>query len=324
MLLAGGAFLCSIRWQAWFGMPPEPEYYGDTLSHTFQTFVGDTVPGFYYDGLYWQDQTNPDTFSILLLGDIHSQMDSAQYSRLTVRHPEVDVYAQLGDWVERPYFYYYQHLYHALRGTRLDSIPVLHTPGNHEFIKGVFRHLPDSWYATFPAPDNGPIDFLGSTYYVDFPRLRFVSVDTHSLRRLVHYTRLQAWLRAVIEPVHAEGRMVIVQMHHPAFACAPHRYHVLNRLFIEPVLDEADVVFSGHDHLYCRQLPFVVINSSRKSYLPVDSSDDIWAASPKYALVDVYGAEPTDTIRVRTYLLDTCAMYDEFFVSLKDSRQDGR
>ena len=34
LLLAGGAVLCIVRWQAWFGMPAEPQWTGETLSYT--------------------------------------------------------------------------------------------------------------------------------------------------------------------------------------------------------------------------------------------------------------------------------------------------
>ena len=35
LLLAGGATVCVIRWQAWFGMPDEPVWTGDTLDYVF-------------------------------------------------------------------------------------------------------------------------------------------------------------------------------------------------------------------------------------------------------------------------------------------------
>ena len=34
-LLAGGAIICAIRWQAWFGMPAEPHWNGDTIGHLY-------------------------------------------------------------------------------------------------------------------------------------------------------------------------------------------------------------------------------------------------------------------------------------------------
>ena len=39
LLLVGGAALCVIRWQAWFGNPPEPALTGDTIGYRFRTFA---------------------------------------------------------------------------------------------------------------------------------------------------------------------------------------------------------------------------------------------------------------------------------------------
>ena len=42
-LLAGGATVCAIRWEAWFGNPPEPEYNEPIIAHQFITFDNDSV-----------------------------------------------------------------------------------------------------------------------------------------------------------------------------------------------------------------------------------------------------------------------------------------
>ena len=31
-LLVGGAVVCAIRWKAWFAIPPEPKWEGDTIT----------------------------------------------------------------------------------------------------------------------------------------------------------------------------------------------------------------------------------------------------------------------------------------------------
>ena len=80
LLLAGGAILCAIRWQAWFGMPPEPQWTGDTIDYVFP---------------YPSEGT-----TILMLGDIHNRLTQTDYDTLAARVPEADAVAQIRDWSE--------------------------------------------------------------------------------------------------------------------------------------------------------------------------------------------------------------------------------
>ena len=61
IILTGGIFLCAIRWNVWFGNPPEPIWTGDVLDYHFHTFGEDSVPGFEYTGLDWEDTKVPDS-----------------------------------------------------------------------------------------------------------------------------------------------------------------------------------------------------------------------------------------------------------------------
>ena len=38
-LLVGGAIICAIRWKAWFALPYEPQWEGDTTEVCFNTFA---------------------------------------------------------------------------------------------------------------------------------------------------------------------------------------------------------------------------------------------------------------------------------------------
>ena len=42
-LLAGGATTCAIRWEAWFGNPPEPEWTEEKINHQFITMSNDSI-----------------------------------------------------------------------------------------------------------------------------------------------------------------------------------------------------------------------------------------------------------------------------------------
>ena len=239
-ILAGGATTCAIRWEAWFGNPPEPEYNKPIIAHQFITFDNDSV----------SNALQRDTLSFLLLGDIHNSLTNSDMSLLSERHPDIQFWAQMGDWMERPYLCYEQMMYQSLLGTRLDSLPIVAIPGNHEYLKGVVKTLPEHWKTIFPNPQNGPARFLGTTYYVDFPQLRLIALDTDGLHRVSDYTQVAFWLKNTLR--NAGKKFTVVMMHHPVYSFAQGRSNLLMWLAFHSAMREADVVFSGHDHNYAR------------------------------------------------------------------------
>ena len=239
-ILAGGATTCAIRWEAWFGNPPEPEYNEPIIAHQFITFDNDSV----------SNALQRDTLSFLLLGDIHNSLTNSDMSLLSERHPDIQFWAQMGDWMERPYLCYEQMMYQSLLGTRLDSLPIVAIPGNHEYLKGIVKTLPEHWKTIFPNPQNGPTRFLGTTYYVDFPQLRLIALDTDGLHRVSDYTQVAFWLKNNLR--NAGKKFTVVMMHHPVYSFAQGRSNPLMWLAFHSAMREADVVFSGHDHNYAR------------------------------------------------------------------------
>jgi predicted phosphodiesterase len=239
-LLAGGATTCAIRWEAWFGNPPEPEWTGERINHRFMTMNNDSV----------LRALQRDTLSFLLLGDIHNSLTNDQMAALSERHSDIQFWAQMGDWMERPYLYYEQMIYQSLQGTRLDSLPIVAIPGNHEYLKGIVKTLPEHWKTIFPNPQNGPTRFLGTTYYVDFPQLRLIALDTDGLHRVSDYTQVAFWLKNNLR--NAGKKFTVVIMHHPVYSFAQGRSNPLMWLAFHSAMREADVVFSGHDHNYAR------------------------------------------------------------------------
>ena len=293
LLLTGGIVLCVVRWKAWFANPEEPLWEGDTIAYRFHTFGEETLDGFAkYEGAHsvvWQDLHEPDTLMFLLLGDVHNGIDSAHWAALAQRHPHLDFYAQLGDFIERGYFYYEQQLVSELEGTLFEQLPIVCTPGNHEYRKGVVKRLPDLWYSAFPQPQNGPYRFLGTTFYVDFPDLRLIAIDTNGLQRLSDYTIVNTWVRKALQE--AGDRFTVVMMHHPVYSASSGRQNPFVNLTFRRVLQDADIVFAGHDHNYARRLPFIVTVSRTASHTCLPST-------------------LTDTLCIETRLLETGELYD--------------
>lgn len=310
-LLAGGTTLCIIRWEAWFGNPPEPEWEGEVINYQFPTFANDS--------LLLSRQT--DTLTFLLLGDIHNSLSHDELCILSDRHPQIDFYAQLGDWMERPYLYYEQMMYQSLLGTGLDSLPVIAVPGNHEYLKGIRKTLPEHWKTIFPNPQNGPKRFLGTTYFVDFPHLRIITIDTDGLHTLSDYTQVCFWLNQKLQE--ASNKFTVVLMHHPISSTAKGRQNPLMWLTFHSVMRYADVVFSGHDHNYARYTinykkrwwteesptEFISTNASKKVYANKENSKykSTFSGEPVYQ----YLHSTPDTLYIRTKKLLTGELIDQ-------------
>ena len=310
-LLAGGATVCAIRWEAWFGNPPEPEWTGEKITHQFITMNNDSV----------LRTLQRDTLSFLLLGDIHNSLTNDQMAALSQRHSDIQFWAQMGDWMERPYLYYEQMMYQSLLGTRFDSLPIIAIPGNHEYLKGIVKNLPEHWKTIFPNPQNGPARFLGTTYYVDFPHARLIAVDTDGLQRVSDYTQVAFWLKNTLRA--AGKKFTVVMMHHPVYSSAEGRSNPLMWLAFHSAMREADVVFSGHDHNYARHTEhykarfwkkeeptiFIGTNASTKKY-PLKENNTYEASLSGEPVYEHIRITPT-TLSICTYHLHSGERIDE-------------
>ena len=292
LLLAGGVVLCAVRWQAWFGMPPEPKWTGDTLHYTMPRPLTPNPL-----------TTNP--LTILILGDIHNHLTRADYDTLAARVPDVDVIAQTGDWLDLGQDYYYQLLLREWTASALYGKPVIVCPGNHEYSKGLHKTLSPVWQEAFGDEAN---------YYIDFPAMRFIVIDTNPLVRLVNITRTLTWLR---EAMYTAGdRYIVVMMHHPVLSPGKGRFNPLIYAAFRHALGEADLVLAGHDHSYMRHTPFVVLNTAGKpkpQYIgfPVDATDTV----PVYGVLHSPLNIQHSTLQFTVHRLDDGAQIDSLYVS---------
>lgn len=295
-LLAGGVILCAIRWQAWFGMPNEPQWTGDTLHYTFPFFDRDTTP---------------EELEILVLGDIHNRLKREDYDTLAARLPYIDGIAQSGDWMDRGQDYYYQLLLREWTHSALYGTPVIVAPGNHEYSKGLHRTLSPVWENAFAHPHNGPKGVPGAHYYVDFDQVRFIVIDTNPLDRLVYLTRTLTWLRQAMYT--ASGRFIVVIMHHPVLSVAKGRFNSLIYATFRHALGEADLVIAGHDHSYMRKGCFVVSNiSGNPKQQHFRYTPDVTATEPVYGVLRVSNLK--SQMQFTVYRLEDGALIDSLYV----------
>lgn len=251
-LLTAGILVCVFRWQAWFGMPAEPAWTGDTISYTFPS------PLTYEQSAITNDQS-PITF--LVLGDIHSNLTRTDYDLLAQQVPDADAVIQTGDWMERGQEYYRQLLLREWTNSALKDMPVIACPGNHEYSKGLHKQLSTAWTETFYTDSVAGIP--GVNYYVDFPTMRLIVLDTNPLDHIVYLTRSLTWLRRAMNT--ADGRFIVVLMHHPVLSVAKGRFNPAIYATFRHALGQADLVLCGHDHSYMRKTPFVILNTAGKT-----------------------------------------------------------
>lgn len=129
------------------------------------------------------------------------------------------------------------------------TIPVIATPGNHEYPRdeNENRSLSNQWRPTFAFPKNGPPGLDETVYFVDYQGARIISLNSNEQRE-VQVT----WLRNVLSA--NRNRWTIVTFHHPIFSSGGTRDNKELRALWKPVFDEfgVDLVLQGHDHAYGR------------------------------------------------------------------------
>ena len=267
-----------------------------------------------------------DTF--LLFGDM--QYTSLEEAReLTEKAigtvPEADFIAYVGDIIERPTDEYWQ-LYFNSMGDLAALLPQVATLGNHEYLKGVHKRFDARWPYIFVNPGNGPERFCGRSYFVNFPNLRLIVLDTDALQRPSDYIVLRTWLTQVLRyettgwttTQSFNKRWNIVLMHHPVYSAGMGRDNPTIAWALRYALQDADLVVAGHDHNYARHRhrgsapAYVILSSSAKSYLPKCSFiEERLGSNHAFFSRVVVGA---DTMQMQTYLIDSLPqplLYDE-------------
>ncbi|PZX55823.1 purple acid phosphatase family protein [Algoriphagus chordae] len=136
------------------------------------------------------------------------------------------------------------------------TIPSMMTPGNHEFSKNPATLTPH-WNAQFNLPTNGPIGLEETTYEVNYPELKIISLDGEQIDESPTYRQAQMdWLRGIL--TNNPRKWTVITFHYPVYATHPDRYHDKMIDHIRPILQEfkVDLAIQGHDHAYARGQAF--------------------------------------------------------------------
>jgi len=138
--------------------------------------------------------------------------------------------------------------WHRAPGWLNGSIPLVPTPGNHEYgTEGGGRKLTDHWRTQFTLPENGVSGLEESCYWFDIQGVRVISLNSNE-----KLAEQAVWLDGVLEK--NPNRWTVATFHHPVFSAAKNRDNPKLRELWQPVFDKhkVDLVLTGHDHTYAR------------------------------------------------------------------------
>ncbi len=386
-ILIAAVILCVVRWNVWFGNPPEQPYtpqqqphnitltYGeqansqriiswraDTLQHNptlllinptgeeysysptdtlicsragkavfYRVRLTDLTAGEYRYSIVQNDSaTDWYSFEVTplketifaLFGDVQNELGGSSemiFHNVDSLFPQTDFWAFAGDIIERPTDAYWQYWYGTMKNIPLCK-PIIAATGNHEYLKGIIKTIDPRWTSIFGNPDNGPDMAKEKSYYIDFPDMRFIVIDTDGLYLLSHYTKTSAWLRRVSQ--NNGKKWNILMLHHPIYSAGAGRENIILNFALRNSVKNIDLVIQGHDHSYARRFSrrdsvpvtptFVVTTTADKFYLPkVSRKDDrIMSGHAVYNIARTVG----DTLDFNTFVAETNELYDRFLI----------
>jgi hypothetical protein len=125
-------------------------------------------------------------------------------------------------------------------------IPVVATPGNHEYDDD--DRLSRHWRPQFAFPMNGPSGLEETVYWFDYQGARIVSLNSNE-----RVDEQRDWLKSILADAD-RPKWTIVTFHHPIYSTGRDRDNPALRAVWQPTLEGVgvDLVLQGHDHSYGR------------------------------------------------------------------------
>ena len=133
-------------------------------------------------------------------------------------------------------------------------VPQVMTPGNHDYQDLAPARF---WNSQFSQPSNGPAGLNGTCFFIDFPLLRLISIDSAAGSELEDENSYplmaqKAWLDSVLR---TNPKMwTVLTTHLPFYSTKDTRDNPQLRKHFQPLLEKykVDLVLTGHDHSYGR------------------------------------------------------------------------
>ncbi len=287
-------------------------------NYTYRVCNGKKHSGWYRFSL--PDNTT-DRFSFVYFGDVQDTLHGKLKEVFTnVRHqlPKTDFYVFVGDLIERPMDCYWKHTFDLL-----DSIsqtkPIVVSPGNHEYIKGLVNLIEDrftytlSYFVDSRYKDNDVFSF-------DYKDATIITLDSN--RDIWFFFAQRKWLKEVLQKSTKKWKIVV--LHHPIYSVHSKYNNLAVRAFFNPLIKEygVDLVLEGHEHGYARMTTktddgqlttpiYLVSHSSPKDYrLYFNDLYDRYGTNQKfYQNIEV----SKDTLRVKAFTGDN-QLYDDISI----------
>ncbi len=219
-----------------------------------------------------------DTVRFVYLGDVQDP-DGSMSSKCLPQLPKlverIDFLAFAGDQIEGPANQYWDVWYKSL-GALGPNSTVIASTGNHEYLKkGFLRELDPRWVPQHGFPSNGPRGFEGRSYYVDFPLMRYIVMDSNGITDPLSLYRHRAWLSEVLQ--NSKQPWQILMFHHAIYSVRDGRMNPIMRYGFRDLIESegVDLVLQGHDHAYSR------INKRTSSGILTTPMYIISSSSPK-------------------------------------------
>ncbi len=256
---------------------------------------------------------------LLLLGDIQDpkEVGSGRFLHDVYEHfPNADAWLFVGDMIERPHDQYWK-LFYSTVSDIAPCTPFIPVSGNHEYNTGGFAHVGPRYTTTFPMPLNGNKERLGVNFFVDFPEVRVVGLDTNMLIRDIFSTR--SWLRSTLGQ--SSAPFTIVMGHHGVRSVKKDRLNAFVAWGLDPLYKryQVDLVLQGHDHAFARDGEESQENTNRPIYITQTSSAKTYEVSdPNKHIKSLSGERlysrfriTMDTLYYETYREDH-TLFDSF------------
>ncbi len=276
------------------------------------------------------DPSRDSITNFLYLGDIQDQMTGISpkdFSHIDSLFPNAQFWAFGGDMIQRPMDYYWDYWYNSLDSIAR-SIPIVSTPGNHEYYEGLPFKCDPRWQAGYNPFANGPKEDKYHSYYFTNDQICFISFDTNNalINPLTMYNHYR-WLEEVMSE--NSDKWIFVMHHHPLYSMTKHRDNFGIRNILRPLYERYNValVLQGHDHAYGRRSTkledgtkespvYILTSCSPKTYSKIDAKgQDVTNINKRLVQnITIY----SDTLRYNSYTVDG-ELNDSFIIVREDN-----
>lgn len=268
-----------------------------------------------------------DHFSFVFIGDVQDTLHGKTRAFMeNIRHhyPAVDFYMFVGDFAERPMNCYWEEAYRSVDSIA-PSKPLLVSPGNHEYLKGLTRVLEKRFAYTFSYLLESR--YKGNNVYaLDYRDATLITLDSNRDPWFMFSQR--EWLEQTLQ--NSRKKWKIVMLHHPVYSIKGKMKNLPVRWMFDDLFRKygVDLVLQGHEHNYARMTAktpdgtmttplYLVSHASPKTYsLAFDQRYDRFGTNHRfYQLIDVV----SDTLRLNTYL-ENDSLYDRVVLIKQPNR----